>query len=412
MIQIQKQLGSTCIKDSTKFHHLKYDHIKKVKFGSSVDTTSTNPHNKSSKEDSELKTTLTEDIESVSSSDEEDYTKRCTYNCRINTKDFGSLSGSYKIKKCLGKGSYGFVYQVKSKIDKNTYAIKVINKKKGKCPHLYNEVQTAAKLACFESYQHNLVKYFSSWERDEVLYIKTECCADSLGNIIRERKHKFSEIEIRKLIRDIMNAIMFMHKKNIVHLDVKPDNIYKRRKVDFQTKKVEYEWVLGDFSLSNEIDQISQDDNFLGEGKYLSPEAIYCDDPHEVDLKKVDLFAFGRSQVEVLLCKMISTNVESEQRQLLKTKEGILTVLEDCRYSQRLIDFIIMLNSPKAENRVYYNQHKVFKNMFRYEIENEKVWLKHIRKFYDNQIVEYEKTLENPQNQNSQKIEKIRSNSI
>lgn len=409
MIQGQKQLGTTCIKDSTKFYHLKYDHIKKVKFGSSVDTTTTNPNNKSSKKDSEQKTTSTAEIVSVSSSEEEDLKRKSSYNYRINMKDFGSLSGSYKIKKCLGKGSYGFVYQAKSKIDKDTYAIKVINKKKGKSPHLYNEVQTLAKLACFDSYKHNLIKYFASWERDEVLYIKTECCADSLGNILREKKHKFSETEIRKLIRDIMNAIMFMHKKNMVHLDVKPDNIYMRKKVDFLTKKVDYEWVLGDFSLSNEIDQISQEDNFLGEGKYLSPEAIYCDDPLELDLKKVDLFAFGRSQVEVLLCKMISTNVESEQRQLLKTKEGILTALKDCRYSQRLKDFVIMLNSPKAGERVYYNEHKVFKNMFRYEIENEKVWLKHIRKFYTNQIVEYEKTLENPQ---ILKIEEFRCKTI
>jgi len=218
-----------CTKDPTKFYDKNLTINKKVTFGSSVDTTS---NNKSTKKDSEQKTTSTEENVSNASLEEEDLTRKSSYNCRLNMKDFDSLSGMYEIKRCIGKGSYGYVYQAKSKIDKLTYAIKVINKKKGKCPHLYNEVQTAAKLACFESYKHNLVKYFASWERDEVLYVKTECCADSLGNIIREKKHRFSELEIRRLIREIMNAITFMHKQNIVHLDVKPDNIYLRKVPD------------------------------------------------------------------------------------------------------------------------------------------------------------------------------------
>ena len=37
----------------------------------------------------------------------------------------------YRIKKAIGKGSYGKVYLVKSKIDAHEYAIKRINRRKG-----------------------------------------------------------------------------------------------------------------------------------------------------------------------------------------------------------------------------------------------------------------------------------------
>ena len=63
------------------------------------------------------------------------------------------------------------------------------------------------------------------------------------------------------------------------------------------------EYVLGDFSLSNEIEKIKETDSFLGEGKYLAPETMKNEDPSMIDLKKVDLYAFGRTLVEIMLSK-------------------------------------------------------------------------------------------------------------
>jgi serine/threonine protein kinase len=62
--------------------------------------------------------------------------------------------------------------------------------------------------------------------------------------------------------------------------------------------------VLGDFSLSNEIGKIKETDSFLGEGKYLAPETMKNEDPSMIDLKKVDLYAFGRTLVEIMLSKL------------------------------------------------------------------------------------------------------------
>jgi serine/threonine protein kinase len=62
--------------------------------------------------------------------------------------------------------------------------------------------------------------------------------------------------------------------------------------------------VLGDFSLSNEIRKIKETDSFLGEGKYLAPETMKNEDPSMIDLKKVDLYAFGRTLVEIMLSKL------------------------------------------------------------------------------------------------------------
>lgn len=117
-----------------------------------------------------------------------------------------------------------------------------------------------------------------------------------------------------------MNAITFLHSNDIVHLDIKPENIFIR-KVEREATPHDpglFQYVLGDFSLSNEIGKIKEGDCFLGEGKYLAPETLRDEDPRMIDLKKVDLYAFGRTLVEIMINKPISSNCENEERLKLK----------------------------------------------------------------------------------------------
>ncbi|AFY68938.1 serine/threonine protein kinase with pentapeptide repeats [Thalassoporum mexicanum PCC 7367] len=69
-----------------------------------------------------------------------------------------------------------------------------------------------------------------------------------------ERRGKFNEIEIRKIIAEILPALGFIHQNGVIHRDVKPANII-RRKQDGQL-------VLIDFgAVSTQVNKIPGNDN-------------------------------------------------------------------------------------------------------------------------------------------------------
>lgn len=132
----------------------------------------------------------------------------------------------------------------------------------------------------------------------------------------------------------------------------------------------------------------------MGEGKYLAPETINCDDPAEIDLKKVDLYAFGRTLIEVMLNRRISTDVEDAERKQLKDISGIKRLLEETKYSQGLKDYVIMLNSPNPDKRLSTRDYSIYKGLFRTKSENERVWLKHLKVFLERKFRDLENSEE------------------
>ena len=71
-----------------------------------------------------------------------------------------------------------------------------------------------------------------------------EYCPKSLKEEMIE-KGQFSEAELRKILRDICVGLSYLHRNDIVHLDIKPGKIkvkgiikYFRKYFDLKNKKV------------------------------------------------------------------------------------------------------------------------------------------------------------------------------
>jgi calcium-dependent protein kinase len=139
--------------------------------------------------------------------------------------------------KILGKGSFGEVYLTSKQGTKEKYATKKINKKyalneKNK-KYIDNEINILKEVS-----HDNIIKLIDIKETTSYYFIVMELCnggslSDCLQEYQKKYKKPFSEEIVQYLMNQIVSAIKYLHNKNILHRDIKLDNIL----VNFDSEK-------------------------------------------------------------------------------------------------------------------------------------------------------------------------------
>ena len=156
----------------------------------------------------------------------------------------------------LGKGCFGYTEKMESKKNGQIYAIKKLDKQKIENKaleklHFKREVQIQQKLS-----HENLVKFYGFFEDKEKIdkykeiypenfEIKTEtkdkdiyclileyCPNGTLKRYVenhlemnRQSKAPIDQCFVIKVFREILNALIYLKRKKVLHRDIKPDNI-------------------------------------------------------------------------------------------------------------------------------------------------------------------------------------------
>ena len=131
----------------------------------------------------------------------------------------------YKNKELIGNGASGIAYKVYNEKDKKFYLLKQILLKKIKIKNAENESNI------LKSINHeNIVKYYDSFIEKGSFYIIMEFCENSdLSEFISQNKENNKIIDknvIYYIIMDICLGLKEIHKKNLIHRDLKPDSIF------------------------------------------------------------------------------------------------------------------------------------------------------------------------------------------
>lgn len=209
---------------------------------------------------------------------------------RKDREPISRLDTDYEKIGVIGNGSFGKVYRCRNRLDKNEYAVKETFRKFVGRHKVYglNEIQALASLTAIEE-NTNVVRYYHSWVEDEKLYLVMEYCPKSLKEEMKE-KGRFSEEQLKKILRDICMGLSYLHRSDIVHLDIKPENILISK-----TNK----YKLGDMGQSA-LAKLSSDEIEEGDARYLAPELLnseeYQDKP---ELTKADVFSLGITLLEI-----------------------------------------------------------------------------------------------------------------
>ncbi|XP_076883691.1 wee1-like protein kinase [Bidens hawaiensis] len=182
----------------------------------------------------------------------------------------------------IGSGNFSRVFKVLKRIDGCMYAVKCSTRK------LYQETERQKALMEVQAlaalgYHENIVGYNTSWFENEQLYIQMELCDH---NISTNHSSKIcSEGEVLEVMHQIAKALQSIHEKGIVHLDVKPENIYVKNGV----------YKLGDFGCASLLDGSLPIDE--GDARYM-PQEILNDNYDHLD--KVDIFSLGATIYEII----------------------------------------------------------------------------------------------------------------
>ena len=185
--------------------------------------------------------------------------KRTFYGDLYSTKSKGKLQTLYKVKEKIGSGTFSTVRRGIRRSDKKEIAIKIITKTE------LNDTEARLikrEIGVMQKLDHqNIVKLYDIFETTHHLYLIIEYCRggelfDELINCTPSGW--FSEREASQIIKQIAEALQFMHSKMIIHRDLKLENILIAMKKNYQINTKQKK-----FSIDNaqsDIDEIPTSD--------------------------------------------------------------------------------------------------------------------------------------------------------
>ena len=141
----------------------------------------------------------------------------------------GSKLADFQIVRPLGKGHFGSVFLVTSKLTNKLYAMKEIQASKYSSQEELNQVEKEIKL--LENLRHpHVITYFNSFKEKGNIYIIIEYInGGSLEELLIQnikQKKRIPEKTLWDLIIQSLSGLLYLHeKRKIIHRDIKPDNL-------------------------------------------------------------------------------------------------------------------------------------------------------------------------------------------
>uniref|UniRef100_A0A8C9GBQ9 Serine/threonine-protein kinase 33 n=1 Tax=Piliocolobus tephrosceles TaxID=591936 RepID=A0A8C9GBQ9_9PRIM len=161
----------------------------------------------------------------------------------IRIENGAAIEEIYTFGRILGKGSFGMVIEATDKETETKWAIKKVNKEKK-------------------------------------MYLVMELCEDGELKEILDRKGHFSENETRWIIQSLASAIAYLHNNDIVHRDLKLENIMVKSSLIDDNNEINLNIKVTDFGLA--VKKQSRSEAMLqatcGTPIYMAPEVINAHD--------------------------------------------------------------------------------------------------------------------------------------
>ncbi|KAM6957613.1 serine/threonine kinase 17a like [Aplochiton taeniatus] len=185
----------------------------------------------------------------------------------IRTEPFTS---NYElIGKELGRGKFAVVKKCLEKATGKEHAAKFLRKRrKGQdC-----RMDIINEIAVLEAAMANpyVVALHEVYETGTEIILVLECAAggEIFNQCVGENDDAFTEPDVIRLARQILDGVAFLHRNNVVHLDLKPQNVLLTSARPLGDIRIV------DFGLSRCMDKVTEVREILGTPEYVAPEIL------------------------------------------------------------------------------------------------------------------------------------------
>ncbi|XP_039248045.2 uncharacterized protein LOC120325930 isoform X1 [Styela clava] len=252
--------------------------------------------------------------------------------------------GFYDILRTIGRGNFAVVKLARHRITKTEVAIKIIDKLRLdqlNLKKIYREIQILKLL----NHQH-IIKLYQVMETSSTIYLVCEYARNGeLFDYITEQG-RLPEEKAKKMFWQILTAVEYCHKNNVVHRDLKAENLLLDSNNNVK---------LADFGFSNFYQSGNMLSTWCGSPPYAAPEVFegkVYEGPH------LDVWSLG-----VVLYVLVCGTFPFDGSNLANLKDRVLGgrfripywMSQDC---ENLVRRMLVINPKKRLTISQIKKHK------------------------------------------------------
>ncbi|XP_053215800.1 serine/threonine-protein kinase 17A isoform X4 [Podarcis raffonei] len=199
-----------------------------------------------------------------------------------------------------------------------------------------------------------------------ILVLEYAAGGEIFDQCVAERDDAFKEKEVKRLMRQILEGVSFLHRNNVVHLDLKPQNILLTSESPLGDVRIV------DFGLSRVMKNSEELREIMGTPEYVAPEILSYDPiSTATDMWSIGVLAY------VMLTGVSPFLGNDKQETFLNISQMNVNYSEDFDLiSEFAVDFIKSLLVKKPEERATADECLVHSWLAQMDVPDTIYWIK------------------------------------
>jgi eukaryotic-like serine/threonine-protein kinase len=207
-----------------------------------------------------------------------------------------TIEGKYRLDTKLGAGGMGAVYQSTRLLIGDQVAVKVLHLDQTADPNATERFRREAQAAARVQHPNAVTIYDFGVSPEGLVYLVMELIAGQSLRQLLQQTGALSPVDAASILGQVCAALDVAHQQEVVHRDIKPDNIIVKATSEGWRVKVLDFGIAKLTNLKAATDQLTLTGSMVGTPHYMSPEQCMGED---LD-RRSDIYSLGILLYELL----------------------------------------------------------------------------------------------------------------